>query len=57
MNFLAYDLGAESGRAILGQLHAGILDIREALLGLREALLAAELRPPETPEARDFFSF
>ena len=29
MNFLAFDLGAESGRAILGQLHSGILDIRE----------------------------
>jgi rhamnulokinase len=29
VNFLAFDLGAESGRAILGQLHTGILDIRE----------------------------
>ena len=29
MNFLAFDLGAESGRGILGQLHAGILSIRE----------------------------
>ncbi len=29
MNFLAFDLGAESGRGILGQLHAGILNIRE----------------------------
>ena len=29
MNFLAFDLGAESGRAILGQLNAGILNVRE----------------------------
>ncbi len=29
MNFLALDLGAESGRAILGRLHSGTLDIRE----------------------------
>jgi rhamnulokinase len=28
-SFLAFDLGAESGRAILGRLHAGVLDIRE----------------------------
>ncbi|HEV2984675.1 MAG TPA: hypothetical protein VGX46_09810, partial [Vicinamibacterales bacterium] len=27
--FLAFDLGAESGRAVLGRLHAGVLDIRE----------------------------
>jgi rhamnulokinase len=29
VNFLAFDLGAESGRAILGRLHAGVLDVRE----------------------------
>jgi rhamnulokinase len=29
MNFLAFDLGAESGRAIVGRLHSGTLDIRE----------------------------
>ncbi len=29
MNFLAFDIGAESGRAILGQLNAGVLDVRE----------------------------
>ena len=29
MNFLAFDIGAESGRAILGQLQSGILAIRE----------------------------
>ena len=29
-HFLAYDLGAESGRAILGSLRSGILDIKEA---------------------------
>jgi rhamnulokinase len=29
MNFLAFDLGAESGRAILGRLQSGILDINE----------------------------
>ncbi|HTY63990.1 MAG TPA: rhamnulokinase family protein [Acidobacteriota bacterium] len=29
MNYLAFDLGAESGRAILGQLHQGILNVRE----------------------------
>ncbi len=28
-SYLAFDLGAESGRAILGRLHAGVLDIRE----------------------------
>ncbi len=28
-HFLAYDLGAESGRAILGSLRSGILDIKE----------------------------
>jgi rhamnulokinase len=28
-NFLAFDLGAESGRAILGRLRAGALDVRE----------------------------
>jgi len=27
--FLAFDLGAESGRAVLGRLQAGVLDIRE----------------------------
>jgi rhamnulokinase len=27
--FLAFDLGAESGRAMLGRLHAGALDVRE----------------------------
>jgi rhamnulokinase len=27
--FLAFDLGAESGRAILGKLHSGVLDISE----------------------------
>src|SRR5207247_2806200 len=27
--YLAFDLGAESGRAILGRLRAGVLDIRE----------------------------
>ncbi len=29
MNFLAFDLGAESGRAILGQLHSGVLNVSE----------------------------
>jgi rhamnulokinase len=29
VNFLAFDLGAESGRAILGRLRSGILDINE----------------------------
>jgi rhamnulokinase len=29
MNFLVFDLGAESGRAILGRLHSGTLDLRE----------------------------
>jgi rhamnulokinase len=29
MNFLAFDLGAESGRAILGRLQSGVLDISE----------------------------
>jgi rhamnulokinase len=29
VNFLAFDLGAESGRAILGRLQSGILDITE----------------------------
>ncbi len=29
MNYLAFDLGAESGRAILGTLHDGILEVRE----------------------------
>jgi rhamnulokinase len=29
MSFLAFDLGAESGRAILGKLQSGILDVRE----------------------------
>ena len=28
-NYLAFDLGAESGRAILGQLRSGVLDITE----------------------------
>jgi rhamnulokinase len=28
-NYLAFDLGAESGRAVLGQLHAGILTTRD----------------------------
>jgi rhamnulokinase len=28
-HFLAFDLGAESGRAILGRLHAGVLDVTE----------------------------
>jgi rhamnulokinase len=28
-NFLAFDLGAESGRAVLGRLHAGKLDVSE----------------------------
>jgi rhamnulokinase len=28
-NFLAFDLGAESGRAILGQLRSGVLGVRE----------------------------
>src|SRR5262249_2724738 len=28
-HYLAFDLGAESGRAILGRLHAGVLDITE----------------------------
>ena len=27
--FLAFDLGAESGRAMLGRLHAGVLDLQE----------------------------
>ena len=27
--YLAFDLGAESGRAMLGRLRAGVLDIRE----------------------------
>src|SRR5947209_7746549 len=27
--YLAFDLGAESGRAILGELRSGVLDIRE----------------------------
>jgi rhamnulokinase len=27
--FLAFDLGAESGRAVLGRLHRGVLDVRE----------------------------
>ena len=27
--FLAFDLGAESGRAVLGSIHAGIINIRE----------------------------
>lgn len=29
MNYLAFDLGAESGRAILGQLRSGLLDVSE----------------------------
>jgi rhamnulokinase len=29
VNFLAFDLGAESGRAILGHLQSGVLDIKE----------------------------
>jgi rhamnulokinase len=29
VNFLAFDLGAESGRAILGRLQSGILDVNE----------------------------
>lgn len=29
MNYLALDLGAESGRAILGQLQSGVLNVRE----------------------------
>ena len=29
MNFLAFDLGAESGRAILGELNSGVLSVRE----------------------------
>ena len=29
MNFLAFDLGAESGRAILGRLQSGMLDVSE----------------------------
>lgn len=28
-HFLAFDLGAESGRAMAGRLHAGVLDLRE----------------------------
>ena len=28
-HFLAFDLGAESGRAVLGGLHGGVLDVRE----------------------------
>jgi rhamnulokinase len=28
-HFLAFDLGAESGRAVLGRLHADVLDVRE----------------------------
>src|SRR5262245_57322529 len=35
-HFLAFDLGAESGRAILGRLHAGILDVTEVHRFLNE---------------------
>src|SRR5438067_9650879 len=28
-HFLAFDLGAESGRAMLGRLHAGVLDLTQ----------------------------
>lgn len=41
-HFLSFDLGAESGRVILGRLRSGILDVNEVYRFPNDAVLNAE---------------